>query len=117
MSFGDGDLLLVVVQRGCGALRDRLDVVHVRGVLVVPALALARVDPEDETDHDRDRERHQAGEPRESHRPGRRRGRAPRAAPTLRPDPPARPAGRLDGLRLLEEFELASVVVGAHSPG
>ncbi len=57
------------------------DVVHVRGVLVVPALPLARVDPEHETEDDRDRERHEAGEPREGDRPVRRLRRALRAAP------------------------------------
>jgi len=64
---------------------------------------------------DRDRERDEAGEPRESHRPGRRR-RAPRAAAARRPEPPARPAGCFESLGLLEELELGSVVVGAHSP-
>src|SRR5205823_14970066 len=72
--------------------------------------------PEARTAPSRDGRRAECGEPGGGPRPGRRRARATRTAPARRPDPPARPAGRVESRRLPQELELRSVVVGAHSP-
>src|SRR5581483_2466523 len=97
------------------ALRDGAHLLHVGGVRVVPASALAGADPEDERDDDSDPDPDQTDEAGERDRSGRWAHRRALRLAARGCRAPTAPRGRLLRLGLLEEVELDVVVVeGAH---